>query len=139
VAFSPARVIAMSPGISLRMPNTMKVASTSTGTAWSRRRRMTREREELNIDIAGRSPFSARQRDELVLRLADEVGLVADDLLRDGGHFRIEGDRHDQRLLHHDALEPREYLLALRHVLALAAPGQQFSQLRGCLHPAGIE
>ena len=41
-AFSPASVIAMSPGISFSSPNTMKVASTSTGAAWIRRRRITR-------------------------------------------------------------------------------------------------
>src|SRR5690606_2413059 len=128
----------MSPGISLRMPKTMKVASTTTGTAWSRRRRITRRREAVSIGMSGR-PRSARQRDELVLRLADEVRPVADDALRDRGHLGIEAERDHQRLLHHDALDPREDLLAHGRVLALAALREQLGELRRDLDAPGIE
>ena len=48
-ALSPASVTATSPGTSLSSPNTMKVDSTTTGTACNRRRPMMRRRMAFNM------------------------------------------------------------------------------------------
>src|SRR5262249_12804434 len=105
VAFSPASVTAMSPGTSLSSENTMKVASSITGSACSRR---------LPITLAGlrRAIVSALQPDVVVLRLAEQVRPVALHPLVHRHELVLERERADERILHHDPLHLLECFLA---------------------------
>src|SRR4051812_46500108 len=94
VALSPASVTAMSPGTSLSSENTMKVASSITGSACSSRLPMT---------FAGlrRAIPSALQPDVVVFRLAEQVRPVTLHLLVHGNQLVLERERRHQGILHH--------------------------------------
>src|SRR5450432_409795 len=97
VALSPASVTAISPGTSLSSANTMKVASSITGSACNRR---------LPITLAGlrRAMLLALQPDVVVFRLSEQDRLVALHLLVHRNEFELERQRRHKSVLHHNPL-----------------------------------
>src|SRR5216684_7238475 len=104
-ALSPASVTAMSPGTSLSSENTMNVASRITGSACNSRLPMT---------FAGlrRAMPLALQPDVVVFRLAEQVRSVALHALVHRDQLVLEGERHDEGILHHEPLHDSESLAA---------------------------
>ena len=102
VAFSPASVTAMSPGTSFSSENTMKVASSITGSACNRR---------LPIDLcraAPRHPPQLSSQTSSYFGLPSRFGLVALHLLVHRHQLELERQRADERVLHDDPLHLRE-------------------------------
>src|SRR4051812_8379075 len=110
VAFSPASVTAMSPGTSLSSENTMKVASSITGSACSRR---------LPITFTGlrRAMPLALQPHVVVFGLAQQVGLVALYALVHRHELILERQRADERVFHDDPLHALEGFFPLLDVV----------------------
>src|ERR1700688_1681297 len=109
VALSPASVTAMSPGTSLSSENTMKVASSITGSACNRR---------LPTTLIGlrRAIPSTFQPDVVVFRLAEQVRPVALHLLVHRDELELKRERQHKRIFHDKSLHDREGLAAYSDV-----------------------